>query len=211
MIAKILVSPKLEARVGEIKKILQISQIPVNHPDLLHLKAGEKLGIEQARIIKEHFSFKPYQLEGKVVIIEDASLFTMETQNALLKTLEELPEKAIFIMGVNSEENLLPTVLSRCQMIYLPTSEVDEPVTSEVAELLDKNIEERFEYIEKLKDKEQFLHSLLVYFQRKLHAQKGRPGSVEIVKFLKELLQAEEWMKHNVNQRAILEYLMLIW
>ena len=67
--------------------------------------------------------------------------------------------------------------------------------------LLTASIEERFEYIEKLKQREEFLYSMTKYFHKQLPLYND---------FSKELLQAEEWAKANVNIRAILEYLMLI-
>lgn len=178
-----------------------------NHPDLLYIKAGEKLGIAEARKIKMHFSLKPYSAKGRVVVLEDAPSLTIEAQNALLKTLEELPQEAMLILGASSDANFLPTILSRCQIIHLenprshrnPTSEVG--FIQDIEKLLSVGIEERFGYIEKLKNKEEFLGALLLYFHQDLARHKD---------FLVKLLQAEEWAKQNVNIRAILEYLMLV-
>lgn len=77
---------------------------------------------------------------------------------------------------------------------------VDTSGYLDIEKLIGSSIEERFEFIEKLKDKESFLLSLVAYFHKKL------PSNAE---FVKELLQAEKWAKQNVNIRAILEYLML--
>ncbi len=184
-----------------------LSDININHPDVLYFKAGEKLGIGEARKIKEHFSLKPYSAKGRTVIIEDASVMTIEAQNALLKTLEEPPEEAILILGAPSDTNLLPTILSRCQIVILNPPKAGEgsfanasTYQEDIEKLLNSSIEERFEYIEKLKDRKEFLQGLLNYFHQKL------PDHVE---FTKELLQAEQWAKQNVNLRGILEYLML--
>lgn len=196
MIARLLISPSIETLAGNLEGYR------TNHPDVLYFKAGEKLGIEQARKIKEHFSLKPYSLKGRVVIIEDASVMTHEAQNALLKTLEEPPKEAILILCASSDANLLPTILSRCEIIRIQNSEfrVQNLYEQEIEKLLNSTIEERFEYIEKLKDKKEFLYSLIMYFHQKLPAN---------LQFTKELLQAEEWAKQNVNLRGILEYLML--
>lgn len=179
---------------------VQVGDIKTNHPDVLYFKAGEKLGIAQARQIKDHFSLKPYSLKGRVVIIEDASVMTIEAQNALLKTLEEPPEEAVLLLGAPSDANLLPTILSRCE-IHRSAVLVSQLPTSDIEKLINASIEERFEYIEKLKDKKEFLTALTYYFHQKL------PENFE---FAKELLQAEEWARQNVNLRGILEYLMLI-
>ncbi|HBQ50649.1 hypothetical protein A3B42_02480 [Candidatus Daviesbacteria bacterium RIFCSPLOWO2_01_FULL_38_10] len=178
-----------------------ISDININHPDTLYFKAGEKMGIGEARKIKEHFSLKPYSAKGRTVIIEDASVMTTEAQNALLKTLEEPPEEAILILAAPSDANLLPTILSRCEIIRIKNKELRiKDYAEDIEKLLNSFTEERFEYIEKLKDRKEFLQGLLNYFHQKL------PANLE---FTKELLQAEQWAKQNVNLRGILEYLLL--
>lgn len=203
MIARLLIAPALEVRQKEITKILDLKK---DHPDVLYFESGEKLGIEQARIIKEHFSLKPYSAKGRVVVLEDASTLTIEAQNALLKTLEELPDKGLFILAASSEDKLLPTVLSRCQIIRVQGIGYRVQGTKDIEKLLLATVEERFEYIEKLKDRKEFLHVLVNYFHQELNV---HPGGVH-TKFIKELLQAEQWAAQNVNLRAILEYLMLV-
>lgn len=196
MLAKLLISSSIDKIKDEISKI----GIIANHPDTLYFETGSKLGIAEARKIKAHFSLKPYSLKGRVVIIEDISVMTIEAQNALLKTLEEPPEEAILILGTPSEANLLPTILSRLSIYHTPRVIQLHTVDSNIEKLINSSIEDRFEYIEKLKDKKEFLVTLVSYFHQNL------PENVE---FVKELLQAEQWAKQNVNLRGILEYLML--
>ena len=116
MIAKLLISPKLEKRGEEINKILSKNNLTYSHPDLLYYSYDSKLGIAEAKKIKQHFALKPYSAKGRAVVLEDSGELTIEAQNALLKTLEELPKDALFILGANSDAKLLPTVLSRCQV-----------------------------------------------------------------------------------------------
>ncbi len=207
MIARLLISSSKDRLKEEITEILRLnlSGYRTNHPDLLYIQAGEKLGIAEARKIKEHFSLKPYSAKGRVVVLEDASVMTIEAQNALLKTLEELPAEALLILGASSDANFLPTVLSRCQIIRLANSKSrpsqESEFTKDIEILLASSIEEVFGAIEKLKNKEEFLAALIAYFHQDVSKNKD---------FLSKLLQAEEWAKQNVNIRAILEYLMLV-
>lgn len=212
MIARLLISLDINKIKEEINKTLalHLEGVTLNHPDVLYFEAGEKLGIAEARKIKAHFALKPYSAKGRAVVIEDAGVLTPEAQNALLKTLEEPPKEAVLILGTSSDAYLLPTVLSRCQVINIPnpagsthaTRGVD--ISKEVEKLLKSSIEERFKYIEKLKEKELFLHYLAFYFRDKLiHSSCDK-------EFLKRILRSEEWAKQNVNIRAILEYLMLV-
>ncbi len=184
-----------------ISKQFQYLDVDANHPDVLYFKKGEKLGIVEARKIKAHFATKPYSAKGKTVVIEDASVITDEAQNALLKTLEEPPAEATLILGSTSDANLLPTILSRCQIVRVHSSQfIVHSYKEDIEKLLDISIEERFKYVERLKDKEEFLLALVAYFH---------PRISDYPEFAKDLLQAEQWQKQNVNIRAILEYLML--
>jgi len=202
VIARLIISTSLNSRLAEINDSLTTANLTNSHPDVLYFPADSKLGILEARKVKEHFSLKPYSAKGRVVVLEDASKLTPDAQNALLKTLEELPEEGIIILGADSESKFLPTVLSRVQVIRLQgtVDSSQKDYAEAIEKLLTSSIGDRFEYIEKLKDRQEFLKALLNYFHQKLPAYKD---------FTKELLQAEEWAKSNVNIRGILEYLML--
>ncbi len=204
MVAKILISPLIQTRQEAINKFLKDFKVKKEHPDVLYIGEGGKLGVEQAKTIRGFLSTKPYQAEGKVVILEDGSVLTDEAQNSLLKTLEELPEKTLFIIGAGSENSFLPTVLSRCEIVMLEGAA--GVLNDVVGKLINSTLKERFAYIEELKDKDQFLKSLVQYFHQNLAS---HPEDVH-VNFLKELLEAEKWAASNVNIRAILEYLMMV-
>lgn len=204
MIAKLLISPSVEVRAGEIDQLLAVEKLSTNHPDVLFFDQNAKLGVEQAKQIRQHLSLKPYSAQGRAVVILSADNLTIEAQNALLKTLEEPPESALLILGASRDGLLLPTIISRCQTInlvgYAPeTYEVGE---EEIGKLRYLTIEQRFAYLEKLENKEQLLFNLVSYFRKKL------TDHPDYLKFTKQLIQAEQWHSANVNLRAILEYLM---
>lgn len=214
MLPLILIS-EISQRKIEISNLLQNIKIKNPHPDLLYFLSGSKLGIEQVRKISDFFSLKPYMSKSRAVVLEEAGNLTIEAQNALLKTLEELPENSLFILAASADSCFLPTVLSRCEVKKLPFA-APNVEAEEIEKILNLNMEKRFEYIEKLQDKKQFLHNLIIFFHQKLRlhppsaslrASKDVPSNFL---FLKKLLQAEEWARQNVNIRAILEYLMLV-
>jgi len=85
--------------------------------DLVELDAASHRKIEDIRNILEHIGFRPIQGKYKVFIIDEAHSLTEEASNALLKTLEEPPSHAIFILATTEPERILPTIHSRVQRL----------------------------------------------------------------------------------------------
>ncbi|MCX6790790.1 MAG: DNA polymerase III subunit gamma/tau, partial [Candidatus Gribaldobacteria bacterium] len=83
--------------------------------DLIEIDAASNRGIEEIRELKEGIRFRPVKSKYKVFIIDEVHQLTKEAANALLKTLEEPPEHAIFILATTELSKMIPTILSRCQ------------------------------------------------------------------------------------------------
>lgn len=82
------------------------------------------ISIKQIRQIQHQMSLSAYQANYKIALIDRADRMTTEAGNCLLKTLEEPSGRAILILTTISAEILLPTIVSRCQLIkFLPVSE----------------------------------------------------------------------------------------
>lgn len=89
-------------------------------PDLFILEKKEdkkEVEIEQVRDLKKNLSFKPYNSEFKIVIIDNTHLMNLSAQNALLKTLEEPLGQTIVFLISDKPKKLLETILSRVQEI----------------------------------------------------------------------------------------------
>lgn len=88
-----------------------------NHPDVIYfqpLKNGKTYTIEDVREqLLETVDLKPFQYEKKIYIIEKADTLNIQSQNALLKTLEEPPAHAVILLLAERAEAFLPTILSR--------------------------------------------------------------------------------------------------
>lgn len=92
-----------------------------NHPDILWLKPlKSSLGIEQVLNWQEKIYLKHYEGKYKVSIIEQADSLTLPAANALLKVIEEPPERTVIILSAENAEGILPTILSRAQVVYFP-------------------------------------------------------------------------------------------
>ncbi|MDQ2908022.1 MAG: DNA polymerase III subunit gamma/tau, partial [Candidatus Eremiobacteraeota bacterium] len=83
--------------------------------DVVEVDAASNRGIEEIRALRESVKFAPAAMRMKVFIIDEAHMLTREGANAFLKTLEEPPPHAIFILATTAPEALPPTILSRCQ------------------------------------------------------------------------------------------------
>ncbi len=90
-----------------------------NHPDVKIIEKDGIIRIDEIRRIAGEMQLKPYEGRYKVYIICDADRMNIESQNALLKTLEEPPSYAVLILLTTRGDSLLPTVISRCQVIKL--------------------------------------------------------------------------------------------
>ncbi len=83
--------------------------------DVLEIDAASNRGIDEIRALREAVKFAPASMRMKIYIIDEAHMLTKEGANAFLKTLEEPPPHAVFILATTEPERLPVTILSRCQ------------------------------------------------------------------------------------------------
>ena len=84
--------------------------------DVLEIDAASNRGIDQIRELREMVRYAPASGRYKVVILDEAHQLTDEASNALLKTLEEPPDKVVFILATTEPEKLADTIKSRAQL-----------------------------------------------------------------------------------------------
>lgn len=91
-----------------------------NNPDVIYVKSKKKsIGVDEIREILKNTEIKPYLYKYKIFIVENADTMTAAAQNAFLKTLEEPPAYAVFILLSNNISGFLTTILSRCVVFRL--------------------------------------------------------------------------------------------
>ncbi|HJW87922.1 MAG TPA: DNA polymerase III subunit gamma/tau, partial [Dehalococcoidia bacterium] len=83
--------------------------------DVIEVDAASNRGIDEIRDLREKVAYAPGQARRKVYIIDEVHMLTDPASNALLKTLEEPPPYAIFILCTTEPHRVLSTILSRCQ------------------------------------------------------------------------------------------------
>lgn len=121
-----------------------------NNPDFLYIEPdGNTIKIEQIRNLQKNIQEKPIISNRKVYIINDADLMTKEAQNCLLKTLEEPPEFATIILIGANDTAFLPTIKSRCTILYfnrIKDEEIEEYLKTYYGmDNIDKNMIEMFQ------------------------------------------------------------------
>lgn len=83
--------------------------------DVLEIDGASNRGVGEIRNLRENIRFNPAASRKKIYIIDEVHMLTIEAFNALLKTLEEPPEHALFIFATTEINRVPPTILSRCQ------------------------------------------------------------------------------------------------
>ena len=85
------------------------------NPDVIEIDAASNNGVDEMRDLKEKVKFLPAGTKYKIYIIDEVHMLSTSAFNALLKTLEEPPAHAIFILATTEPHKVLPTIVSRCQ------------------------------------------------------------------------------------------------
>ena len=86
-----------------------------NEMDLIEIDAASHRGIDDIRELRDGIKFVPTKSKYKVFILDEAHQLSKDAANALLKTLEEPPSHAIFVLATTEVHKMIPTVISRCQ------------------------------------------------------------------------------------------------
>lgn len=96
--------------------------VAMQHPDLTVVQAekeGGVLKVEQVRDAQHTLSLSPYEARYRVALFLRFQEANPNAQNALLKTLEEAPQSVVLLLTADSAESLLPTIVSRCEVLRL--------------------------------------------------------------------------------------------
>ncbi|WP_018131802.1 DNA polymerase III subunit delta' [Effusibacillus pohliae] len=156
-----------------------------NHPDLAWLEPnGQTIKIQQIRDIQKSFALKSLEAVRKVYIVTHAEQMTPEAANALLKFLEEPSTPVVAILIARQKSSLLPTVISRCQIV--PFDRIDpasiqralqaDGVPAGKARLL-SYVKESIGSARKFSEHEKFaeIANLVVQLSEEIQSKRGNP------------------------------------
>lgn len=98
-----------------------------NHPDLIIIKPdGNFIKLKQIHGLQNQLNMKPAFASKRVVLIQHAERMNRESANAFLKTLEEPPLNTLIVLHCSDEDQLIETIVSRCQRIAFPIHSLKE-------------------------------------------------------------------------------------
>lgn len=83
--------------------------------DVIEIDAASNTGVDNIRELIERSQFAPVQCRYKVYVVDECHMLSTAAFNALLKTLEEPPDRVIFVLATTDPQRVLPTIISRCQ------------------------------------------------------------------------------------------------
>jgi DNA polymerase-3 subunit delta' len=130
---------------GVCRDCKQIEEM--RHPDLNIIQAMDEDGtskengtlkVDQVRAVQHSLSLKPYQAKYRVALFLRFQEANDSAANALLKTLEEAPAHAILLLTADTPEQLLPTIISRCEILRLRAL----PISAIESDLLERGVDE---------------------------------------------------------------------
>ena len=149
-------------------------------------------------------------LKHRIVILENFERLSRDAPHAILKVLEEPPEKAIFIFTTQNHHRIMETILSRMTVVRMPSNFKDFEISDEVKQFFQspnliwkfKKIEDLIQQSKKEKDK-----SIITDFVEDciIHARFFETYQ----KHLEKLLEAQTMLAQNINSRLCLEHLVM--
>jgi len=184
------------------------------YPDIKIVDLEEEkksIGISQTKEVIRFLQEKPFYYDQKVVIVQNADKMTTEAQNSLLKLLEEPPSTALIILNTKTQNDLLPTVLSRCKRIIIDSKLNELNTKAQLIDILKMPIGERLVYAEEIGSKEKdeviaFLQEILED-QRELLNKSKSIGFAQNANLISDFIQDLE--NTNVSAKFGLEKLFI--
>lgn len=189
-----------------------------NNPDVIYITTTKKsIGVGEIREqVIDTVSVTPYRAKYKVYIIDDADILTIQAQNALLKVLEEPPKYAVFLLCTTVQNSLLPTIISRCNLLEVNgiDNDIIEQELNRIIKKDNLNVEKSyFKYILKVSDnslgyaKELVRDTAYLALRNKILAVVNNIGSytvIQTVNFADEL--AKEKADNDVIYDVLISY-----
>jgi DNA polymerase III delta prime subunit len=195
----------IDNQISQICSVLN-NNIDPNNPDILTIDQTTGWTIDLIRQTRHFLSQKPFNHSNKIIVIYQAENLNLESQNALLKTLEEPGLNNYVILSTAKPSKLLSTIISRCQTIKLKNT---TKITDDKPLKILGDIQKDLLTSESLsKDKTQ----VLPFLENQLKLQKElliKNQSKETSLLIQKLIKATQMINANVDPKSALDFLFL--
>jgi hypothetical protein len=212
-------------------KVKELLQLPIetdrfdHHPDILIIKpeintktrtAKKSIKIDMVRTLQTQLLKKPLQLPVQLAIIVDAETMSPAAQNAFLKLLEEPGDYNKLFLLCQNQHQLLPTILSRCQVISSDKESVlpnqTDDLNTEIEQLAHLDIYSRMIALEKYSLKREEANSWLNTALSRLHFQLHQPSFPETsTTLMANFEQTRIAILENTNSKLAFDILAIYW
>lgn len=205
----------IENEIKLIRKNLDVSSI-----NLFELNPTTSISIADVRKILQTVALKPYGGGERLIIINNIEKATPEASNALLKILEEPPAGNFFILVTKNENKLLPTIVSRCQIItdnHKTNGNLIDTGKSikSLQEILQSSAGKRILLSQKLGNSREesikLLEDLIVTLENLLHKpdKEIKLTLLETAELITKVTTAKNYLERYINFKATLDVLFL--
>ncbi len=156
-------------------------------------KKQGQIGVDEAEEVVKALKLKSFEGGFKIMIIWMAEKMNIASSNKLLKLLEEPPEKTVFILITEDEEQIINTIKSRCQVLHFPVlsesdisqglvrnEDTDPPIASRIAHQADGNYNKALQLLHNDNSDEQFEQWFITWIRAAFKA-KGNASVIQIL------------------------------
>lgn len=198
----------------EIQSLTQKYQVdPYNRKDISFI---EKTGIDEVRELKHLLRLSHSGSGNRMIVLADLDCASIPSQNALLKLLEEPPDKTILIVTCENIHALLETIVSRCTVLKVKqkkSSGSTDNNTPILAQILSASPGQRLILSSKAATTREkaieFLDTISYELYEKLHHEKDKNSIKNISGMLTRTQKAKQYIDANVNAKAVVDVLLL--
>lgn len=201
--------------------------------DVLEIDAASNRGIDEIRDLRDKIRLSPVSARKKVYIIDEVHMLTSEAFNALLKTLEEPPAHAVFILATTEPQKVPATILSRClhlsfhkatekellrsfkRIVVSEKLVVDEDALLEIAKLSDGGFRDGVKILEELVQMADGAKITSSMVEKQYHSVSSQQNSTALLTLLAKkdlkgcITLVDEIAKQGSDMRFFLEQLMI--
>tara|TARA_B100000586_G_scaffold89659_1_gene63753 strand:- start:2037 stop:2756 length:720 start_codon:yes stop_codon:yes gene_type:complete len=177
------------------------------HPDFIFHSSEPSIKVEDITHIQDRLKYGPSQHQRMIIVIDQCHLLTKESANRFLKTIEEPPQNVHFIFLTTSKAKVLPTILSRCNPLYIPSNtEITPPEPYINFSTLKKlPLHDQHKHLEPyLKDKPKLKQLLYSWMNESWSAHPPQ----EALPLISPIITCLKTLEYNVNVRLQLNALM---